>query len=1326
MTNYSKTTNFTAKDSLVSGDANKIVKGSEIDAEFDNIATASATKANIASPAFTGVVSFPDGTAGDPSITNTGDTNTGLFFSAADTLAFSSAGTAQFTMSDGAIAPVTDNDVDLGTSSLEFKDGYFDGTVHTDAINLNGTAITSTAAEINILDGVTATAAELNILDGVTSTAAELNILDGVTSTAAELNILDGVTATTAELNYNDTGSAVGTVVASKVVTVDANKDVASFRNITLTGELDAGSLDISGDADIDGTLETDALSINGTAVTSTAAELNILDGVTSTAAELNILDGVTSTAAELNILDGVTATTAELNIMDGVTATTAELNIMDGVTASAADINLIDGITNGTVIASKAIITDSNKDITGGRNITISGELDAATLDISGDADIDGTLETDALSINGTAVTSTAAELNILDGVTSTAAELNILDGVTSTAAELNILDGVTSTAAELNILDGVTAVAGELNALDLGSTAVGIAIASKAVVLDSNKDFTGVRNFSITGDLSVAGTTTVVDSVQMTANNAVIFEGATADASETTLTSVDATADRTISLPDQSGTLPVLAAVSTTAITSTPEELNVLDGITAVVGELNALDLGSTAVGTAIASKAVILDSNKDYTGIRNFTISGELDAGSLDISGDIDVDGTTNLDVVDIDGALTQDGGAVFNEASADVDFRVESNAQTHMLFVDGGNNLVSVTPNSATLSIRAGSDDATNNVRLEASGTTSTFLEYRGFLGHIFDVDTTATFKIGVNEVSTPTAGTSNVRFGVNAGNSIASGGNYNVVVGDEAGTALTTGDENVAIGYNALAAEDGNGKNVAVGKGSLNVLNAGADGFNTAVGHSAGGSLTSGIRNTLIGGEAGKALTDADFNVAVGFQALLSDQEGSRSVAVGYNALVLQNKGSAFEMANVAIGMQAGENITTGYQNTAVGNEALNSDDTGRASVAVGFQALKTQNMDADEEAQNVAVGYQTSYHNVIGRGNTTVGFKAGAGASGNSHSNLVAIGAKAGQDITTGDRNTFVGASAGENVNSGSYNTLVGGLAGDSLTTADYTTVIGGNALVTEDVGNTTTAVGYAAGYSQNTATASTTFNTLLGFQTGFYNVTGTGNTYVGHAVGQGASGQSNNSNTGMGREALFQITTGSTNTALGYSAGISLTSGDNNLLLGADAGRSGSPGGNLTTHSNNVVLGDENISAFYAQVALTVSSDERDKTDFVDLDLGLDFVKALEPVTYYWDKRSKYGDKDADDYDLDNLTPDGTHKEDWMDVGFKAQAVQTLQNASGYTSAANKNLLVGSSDDGKQLGLKYEKFIPILVKAIQDQDEIIQSLTARIAALES
>jgi len=438
--------------------------------DVDENATVAGTLGVTGVTTLADILSIPDGSASAPSITNTGDTNCGLFFSAADTLAFTAGGTAQFTMADGAIAPVTDNDVDLGTSSLEFKDGYFDGTLHTDAINLNGTAITSTAAELNILDGVTSTAAELNILDGVTSTAAELNILDGVTATAAELNILDGVT---------------------------------------------------------------------------------------STAAELNILDGVTSTAAEINVLDGITAVVGELNALDlGSTAV-------------------------GTAIASKAVVLDSNKDYTGLRNVTATGEVSMGTLDIGG-------------------------------------------TNVTSTAAELNILDGVTATAAEINTLDGVTAVVGELNALDLGSTAVGTAIASKAVILDSNKDYTGIRNFTITGNLTVGGTQTVVDTVTMNAQNAIVFEGATADDHETTLTITDPTADRTIKLPNQSGTLPVLAADSDTAITSTPAELNILDGVTSTTAELNILD-GVTATTaelnimdgvTATATELNIMDGDTSAT--------------------------------------------------------------------------------------------------------------------------------------------------------------------------------------------------------------------------------------------------------------------------------------------------------------------------------------------------------------------------------------------------------------------------------------------------------------------------------------------------------------------------------------------------------------------------------------------------------------------------------------------------------------------------------------------------------------------------------------
>ena len=114
----------------------------------------------------------------------------------------------------------------INGTGIEIADGL---------LTLGSTAVTATAAELNILDGVTATASELNILDGVTSTTAELNILDGVTSTASELNYLDGVTA--------------GTVTASKALVVDSNKDISSLRNGTFTGTLTVNNSD---DVDLD------------------------------------------------------------------------------------------------------------------------------------------------------------------------------------------------------------------------------------------------------------------------------------------------------------------------------------------------------------------------------------------------------------------------------------------------------------------------------------------------------------------------------------------------------------------------------------------------------------------------------------------------------------------------------------------------------------------------------------------------------------------------------------------------------------------------------------------------------------------------------------------------------------------------------------------------------------------------------------------------------------------------------------------------------------------------------------------------------------------
>ena len=111
-------------------------------------------------------------------------------------------------------------------------------------------------------------------------------------------------------------------------------------------------------------------------------------------------------------------------------------------------------------------------------------------------------------------------------------------------------------------------------------------------------------------------------------------------------------------------------------------------------------------------------------------NVTMGGTITAtGNADFNGDLDVDGTTNLDVVDIDGALTQDGGAVFNEAGADVDFRVETTGTggtgstgTNTLFVNGGTDKVGIGTNDPhqMLGIEGPSNpgisivDTTNNV------------------------------------------------------------------------------------------------------------------------------------------------------------------------------------------------------------------------------------------------------------------------------------------------------------------------------------------------------------------------------------------------------------------------------------------------------------------------------------------------------------------------------------------------------------------------------------------------------------------------------------
>jgi hypothetical protein len=312
-----------------------------------------------------------------------------------------------------------------------------------------------------------------------------ITLADGIATVAGEISVttLDiggtNVTSTAAELNYSDTGAAVGTVVASKVLTVDANKDVASLRNITLTGELDAGSLDVSGDADIDGTLEADAITIAGVSLAETISDT--VGAMVGSNTETGI--GVTYDDSD-NTLDFVLG--AAQTTITSIFATDLKIGEDDQTKIdfeTADTIHFYAGNQNQIKIVDGAIVPITDNDI----------DLGTSSLEFK-DAYFDGTVTADAFAgpltgdvtgnVSGTAATvTTAAQSNITSlgtlttltvdnvitngstiGHTDDTDLMTVADGLLTVAGEVQMstLDiggtNVTATAAELNHSDGVT----------------------------------------------------------------------------------------------------------------------------------------------------------------------------------------------------------------------------------------------------------------------------------------------------------------------------------------------------------------------------------------------------------------------------------------------------------------------------------------------------------------------------------------------------------------------------------------------------------------------------------------------------------------------------------------------------------------------------------------------------------------------------------------------------------------------------------------------------------------------------------------------------
>lgn len=420
------------------------------------------------------------------------------------------------------------------------------------------------------------------------------------------------------------------------------------------------------------------------------------------------------------------------------------------------------------------------------------------------------------------------------------------------------------------------------------------------------------------------------------------------------------------------------------------------------------------------------------------------------------------------------------------------------------------------------------------------------------------------------------------------------------------------------------------------------------------------------------------LTPSGTTTSWGHRALLVNT-GTNNTAFGKNALTANTTANN----NTALGSQALATNTTGGQNTAVGSQALNLNLSTSNNTAVGFRAMNvtvgSDNTAVGSEAMlfngvgadNTAVGSDALRVNVLGTGNTAVGSSAlytnvanGNTAVGQTalYANTsgiynVAVGAEALEDNSTGVDNTAVGAFALWNNTVGVNNTAVGFQA------------IGVNATVTGDYN---TAVGYQAGIgitNQN-------YNTAIGFQAGLAGATNS--TLVGAAIVQNAAGYTNA-------------------TALGY--------------------------GTVLDGSNRVRLGNNAVTSIGGYAGwTTLPSDARYKRDVREDVRGLDFILKLRPVTYHVDVARIVHDL-GEDTTVDSL---GQHiprerpeeilqarreKEAIRYTGFIAQEVDSAARAVGYDFSGVDKV----TDSDRMLGLRYAEFVVPLVKAVQEQQALIE-----------
>ena len=536
-----------------------------------------------------------------------------------------------------------------------------------------------------------------------------------------------------------------------------------------IDGTAHIDTLDVDVNATVAGTLGVTG-ALTGTNITASTAFLpDASDGAALGTSSLEFSDLFLADGAVINLGDDQDVTLTHVadtgvllnstnkiqfndasQFIHGSSATVLSLGATDEIdlTATAIDINGTADISGntavgGTFTSTGKITADAGIDID---NFNIDGTTIALssgdmTVDAAGDIILDADGADVLLKDDGTqygALTNNSGNLIIKSGSTTAATftGANTALAGTLSATAISVGDGNITNVGDIAV-DSISADDTDINvavtdnsataftikqgsdaylivdtANSSESVSIGTGISGAAVTIGhGTSEVTIGDNLTVAGNLTVTGTQTVVDTVTMNAQNAIVFEGSTADENETTLTIIDPTADRTINLPNQSGTIPVLAAVSTTQITSTPEELNILDGVTSTAAELNILDgVTSTAAelnimdGDTTASSTTIADADRvvvndagtmkqvavtdlaayfddEITAMPNLVSTGALNGGSISSGfGAID-NGSSNITTTGTVsfGSLT-DGSVTITDIADEDDF--SSNSATKL--------------------------------------------------------------------------------------------------------------------------------------------------------------------------------------------------------------------------------------------------------------------------------------------------------------------------------------------------------------------------------------------------------------------------------------------------------------------------------------------------------------------------------------------------------------------------------------------------------------------------------------------------------------------